>query len=57
VAKQLSVDGSAELVIISNYLASPVPVPSGVGTAGLRRLIQLIFVALFAPCVVRVAPS
>jgi hypothetical protein len=40
VAKQLSVDGSAELVINSNYMASSVPVPPGVGTVGPVRLIR-----------------
>ena len=40
VAKQLAVDGSAELVINSNYAASAVPVPSGVGPAGGVRLVN-----------------
>jgi hypothetical protein len=40
VAKQLAVDGSAELVINSNYSASSLPVPSGVGPNGGVRLIN-----------------
>lgn len=38
VAKAVTTDGSADLVINSNYAASSVPVPPGVGTGGMAHL-------------------
>lgn len=40
VAKSVQVEGSAELVINSNYFSSAVPVPSGVSTPGGTRLVK-----------------
>jgi hypothetical protein len=40
VAKAVTTDGSADLVINSNYTASSVPVPPGVGTSGTPHILN-----------------